>query len=122
MVHLAAYYDFFGTPSPKYDEITVQGTARLLRQLRAQDFQVEQSVFSSTMVVHRPGEPGEFITEEWPIEPTWAYPESHMGYPGMMHAPGTGIGSGTTEPGMTGPGMGSMPHGTTPSPPGDGTR
>lgn len=45
-----------------------------------------------------------------------------MGYPGMMHAPGTGMGSGTTGPGMAGPGMGSMPPGTTPSPPGDGAR
>ena len=78
VIHLAAYYDFFGKPSPKYEEITVQGTARLLRELRAQDFQVEQFVFSSTMLVHRPGEPGEFITEEWPLEPTWAYPESKV--------------------------------------------
>ena len=31
VIHLAAYYDFFGKPSPKYDEITVQGTGRLLR-------------------------------------------------------------------------------------------
>ena len=30
LIHLAAYYDFFGEPSPKYDEITVRGTARLL--------------------------------------------------------------------------------------------
>ncbi|MDP1860542.1 MAG: NAD(P)-dependent oxidoreductase [Gemmatimonadaceae bacterium] len=78
VIHLAAYYDFFGKPSPKYDEITVQGTGRLLRELRAQDFQVEQFIFSSTMLVHRPGEPGEFITEEWPLEPTWAYPESKV--------------------------------------------
>ena len=42
VVHLAAYYDFFGKPSPKYDEITVQGTGRLLRELQAQDFHVEQ--------------------------------------------------------------------------------
>ncbi len=78
VIHLAAYYDFFGEPSSKYDEITVRGTGRLLRELHAQDFQVEQFVFSSTMLVHRPGEPGEFITEEWPIEPTWAYPESKV--------------------------------------------
>jgi len=47
----------------------------------------------------------------------------HMGYPGMMHAPGTGMGPGTMGPGMTGPGMGSMPHGLTPPPaPADGAR
>jgi nucleoside-diphosphate-sugar epimerase len=85
VVHLAAYYDFFGKPSPKYEEITVQGTGRLLRELRAQGFQVEQFVFSSTMLVHRPAEPGEFITEEWPLEPTWAYPESKVRTEQLIH-------------------------------------
>jgi nucleoside-diphosphate-sugar epimerase len=78
VVHLAAYYDFFGEPSPKYDEITVRGTGRLLHVLREEGFQVEQFIFSSTMLVHRPAEPGQFITEDWPIEPTWAYPESKV--------------------------------------------
>ena len=78
VIHLAAYYDFFGRPSSKYEEITVQGTGRLLRGLRELGFRVEQFVFSSTMLVHRPGEPGEFISEEWPLEPTWAYPESKV--------------------------------------------
>lgn len=40
----------------------------------------------------------------------------HMGYPGMMRGPGSGMG-----PEMMGPGMGSMPRSTTP-PPGDGAR
>lgn len=31
VIHLAAYYDFSGEPSPKYEEITVRGTERLLR-------------------------------------------------------------------------------------------
>lgn len=78
VIHLAAYYDFFGAPSPKYDEITVKGTERLLRGLREGGFQVEQFVFSSTMLVHAPGEPGQFITEDWPLQPTWAYPESKV--------------------------------------------
>jgi nucleoside-diphosphate-sugar epimerase len=78
VIHLAAYYDFFGAPSPKYDEITVRGTERLLRALREGEFQVEQFVFSSTMLVHAPGEPGQFITEDWPIHATWAYPESKV--------------------------------------------
>jgi nucleoside-diphosphate-sugar epimerase len=63
----------------------VQGTGRLLRELRAQDFQVEQFVFSSTMLVHRPGEPGEFITEDWPLEPTWAYPQSKVRTEQLIH-------------------------------------
>jgi nucleoside-diphosphate-sugar epimerase len=78
VIHLAAYYDFSGEPSPKYDEITVRGTQRLLRGLREAGFQVAQFVFSSTMLVHRPAEPGQFINEDWPLEPTWAYPESKV--------------------------------------------
>ena len=78
VIHLAAYYDFLGEPSPKYDEITVEGTRRMLRGLRELDFAVEQFIFSSTMLVHRPGEPGLFTDEDWPIEATWAYPESKV--------------------------------------------
>jgi nucleoside-diphosphate-sugar epimerase len=78
VVHLAAYYDFFGRPSPLYEEITVRGTGRLLRGLRELGFSVEQFAFSSTMLVHKPAEPGQFITEEWPIEATWAYPASKV--------------------------------------------
>jgi nucleoside-diphosphate-sugar epimerase/uncharacterized membrane protein len=78
VIHLAAYYDFFGEPSTKYDEITVRGTGRLLRGLRNLGFHVEQFVFSSTMLVHRPAEPGQFINEDWPLEPTWAYPDSKV--------------------------------------------
>jgi nucleoside-diphosphate-sugar epimerase len=85
VIHLAAYYDFFGAPSSKYDEITVQGTGRLLRELRGQGFDVEQFAFSSTMLIHRPAEPGEFITEDWPIEPTWAYPESKVRTEQIIH-------------------------------------
>src|SRR5215216_6621094 len=74
VIHLAAYYDFSGEPSPKYEEITVQGTGRLLRAL--QSFEVEQFVFSSTMLVHAPCKPGERINEDWPLEPKWDYPKS----------------------------------------------
>src|SRR5438270_12310121 len=34
VIHLAAYYDFSGEPSPKYEQVTVRGTERLLRGLR----------------------------------------------------------------------------------------
>ena len=78
VIHLAAYYDFLGEPSPQYDEITVRGTGRLLRGLRDLGFTVEQFLFSSTMLVHRAAEPGQFITEDWPLEPTWVYPESKV--------------------------------------------
>jgi nucleoside-diphosphate-sugar epimerase len=77
VIHLAAYYDFLGEPNPKYDEITVNGTGRLLRGLQ-EDFEVEQFIFSSTMLVHAPNQPGADLTEESPIGPTWAYPESKV--------------------------------------------
>jgi nucleoside-diphosphate-sugar epimerase len=77
VIHLAAYYDFSGKPSSKYDEVTVNGTRRLLRGLR-EKFEVQQFLFSSTMLVHKPGELGVFITEDWPMGATWAYPESKV--------------------------------------------
>ncbi|MDQ3417407.1 MAG: NAD(P)-dependent oxidoreductase [Acidobacteriota bacterium] len=78
VIHLAAYYDFLGEPSPKYDDITVRGTGRLLHGLHDLGFTVEQFMFSSTMLVHRSGQPGQFINEGWPLEPMWAYPESKV--------------------------------------------
>lgn len=75
-IHLAAYYDFSGQPSPLYEEVTVRGTERLVRELRA--FQVEQFVFSSSMLVHAPTEKGMPITEAWPLLPKWDYPRSKV--------------------------------------------
>jgi nucleoside-diphosphate-sugar epimerase len=54
IIHLAAYYNFSGEPSPLYEQVTVRGTERLLHGLR--DFEVEQFIFSSTMLVHAPCE------------------------------------------------------------------
>lgn len=77
VIHLAAYYDVSGEPNPLYDKITVQGTHRLIEALKA--FEVEQFVFASTMLVHRPTDmPDERINEKWPIDPQWAYPESKV--------------------------------------------
>lgn len=86
VIHLAAYYDFLGEPNPKYDEITVRGTGRLLRGLRELAFTVEQLVFSSTMLVHRPTHPGQLINEDWPVEPSWPYPESKVRTEQLIHA------------------------------------
>jgi nucleoside-diphosphate-sugar epimerase/uncharacterized membrane protein len=85
VVHLAAYYDFLGKSSPKYEQITVEGTRRLLRGLK-ENFEVEQFIFSSTMLVHQPGEPGQYITENSPLGPTWAYPESKVKTETLIHA------------------------------------
>ncbi|HEV2293063.1 MAG TPA: NAD(P)-dependent oxidoreductase [Tepidisphaeraceae bacterium] len=76
VIHLAAYYDFSGKSSPLYDQVTVQGTRRLLYALRS--FEVEQFIFSSTMLVHAPCQPGQKITEDWPLEPKWEYPQSKV--------------------------------------------
>lgn len=76
VIHLAAYYDFSGEPSPLYDEITVRGTQRLLRALHRMEFQVEQFIFSSTMLLHAPSVPGERISEDSPVAPKWDYPRS----------------------------------------------
>lgn len=76
VIHLAAYYDFSGEPSPLYEEVTVRGTERLLRELES--FQLEQFVFSSSMLVHAPCTKGERISEDWPLDPKWDYPMSKV--------------------------------------------
>lgn len=78
VIHLAAYYDLSGEPDPKYQSVTVEGTRRLLQDLRHGFDRVEQFVFASTMLVHAPTQPGRPITEDWPLEPTWAYPQSKV--------------------------------------------
>ncbi|MEO5571620.1 MAG: NAD-dependent epimerase/dehydratase family protein, partial [Bacteroidia bacterium] len=74
VVHLAAYYDFLGKPSTLYDEITVKGTERLIKTLQA--FEVEQFIFSSSMLIYKPTLPGKKMNEEWALEPKWDYPKS----------------------------------------------
>ena len=76
VVHLAAYYDFSGEPSPLYRKLTVEGTRRLLRGL--QSFEVGQFIFSSTHIVMKPSENGEPITEASPIGAEWDYPKSKL--------------------------------------------
>jgi nucleoside-diphosphate-sugar epimerase len=76
VVHLAAYYDFSGEPSPLYRDLTIDGTRRLLRGL--QRFEVEQFVFSSTHILMKPSEDGTPLTEESPADPAWAYPKSKL--------------------------------------------
>jgi nucleoside-diphosphate-sugar epimerase len=76
ILHLAAYYSFASESSPLYEEVTVRGTERLLHGLR--DFEVEQFIFASTMLVHAPCEPGARINEDWPLGPKWDYPKSKV--------------------------------------------
>ena len=76
VIHLAAYYDFSGEPSPLYEELTVEGTRRLLEGLRA--FQVEQFNFSSSLLVMKSSESGEPVSAESPVEAEWDYPRSKL--------------------------------------------
>jgi nucleoside-diphosphate-sugar epimerase len=76
VIHLAAYYDFSGEPSPLYERLTVEGTRRLLDELKR--FDVEQFVFSSSLLVMKPTGQGETITEASPTQAEWAYPESKL--------------------------------------------
>jgi nucleoside-diphosphate-sugar epimerase/uncharacterized membrane protein len=84
VIHLAAYYDISGDPNPLYDKVTVQGTRRLIDGL--QSFEVEQFVFASTMLVHKPtATPDERINEESPIGASWAYPQSKVDTEALLH-------------------------------------
>lgn len=83
VIHLAAYYSFSTQSSPLYDEITVKGTERLLRVL--QDFEVEQFLFSSSMLVYKPSLPGQKIDEKSPLQPKWDYPKSKVATEDIIH-------------------------------------
>lgn len=78
IVHLAAYYDFAGDSSPLYDELTVQGSRRLLRWARKVFARVDQIVFSSTSIVLEPSEDGRVLREDSPRGTRWPYPESKI--------------------------------------------
>jgi len=83
VIHLAAYYSFDQQHSEKYELVTVQGTERLLKALKG--FEVEQFIFSSTMLVHAPGKPGVKITEDSPVIPKWDYPLSKVHTEKIIH-------------------------------------
>jgi dihydroflavonol-4-reductase len=85
VIHLAAYYDFSGEPSPLYDELTVEGTRRLLRELHAQEFEVEQFIFSSSLLVMQPQDEEGRLTESSPTEAEWAYPQSKLRAEEVIH-------------------------------------
>lgn len=76
VIHLAAYYDFSGEASDKYETVNVEGTERIMRELK--NFDVGQIIYSSTMLVHAPCQPGKPITEDSPLQPKWDYPKSKL--------------------------------------------
>lgn len=83
VVHLAAYYSFSEADSPLYNAITVQGTKRLLEGLK--DFEVQQFIFSSTMLVHAPTDVGQKINEDSLVAAKWAYPRSKVATEKLIH-------------------------------------
>ncbi len=85
VIHLAAYYDFSGDPSPLYEELTVKGSRRLIRGLR--DFEVEQFIFSSSLLVMEPvqDDEEEVLTEESPTRGEWDYPRSKLEAERVLH-------------------------------------
>ena len=85
VVHLAAYYDFSGEPSPLYEQVTVRGSERLVRALREHEIHTEQFLFCSTMLVHRPTRPGEPIHEDSATVTTWDYPASKLRTEAVLH-------------------------------------
>jgi UDP-glucose 4-epimerase len=76
IVHLAAFYSFEGKNLELYDAITVNGTRRLLRE--AKKCEVEQFIFTSTMLVHEPTKRGVIQNEDSPIRGKWHYPASKV--------------------------------------------
>lgn len=83
IVHLAAFYSFTGKDLELYEKITVQGTRRLLDE--AKKCQVEQFVFTSTMLVHEPSERGVIQSEDSPIRGKWHYPASKVRTEHLIH-------------------------------------
>jgi nucleoside-diphosphate-sugar epimerase len=76
IIHLAAFYSFSGEHLELYDIITVNGTRRVLEQ--AKKFEVEQFIFTSTMLVHEPTPRGVIQNEDSPIKGKWHYPASKV--------------------------------------------
>lgn len=82
VIHLAAYYSFSDQSYTNYKKITVDGTKRLLYHL--QHFDVEQFIFSSTMLVHKPNDHKK-IKEESKRVGSWSYPRSKIETEEVIH-------------------------------------
>ncbi|MEX3315462.1 NAD-dependent epimerase/dehydratase family protein [Sulfitobacter sp. PS-8MA] len=83
-IHLAAFFDLSGEENPAYDAVTVEGSKRLLKGL--QDFELEQFVFTSTMLAHAPTTPGDPIDEDAPFDPKLPYRASKVRTEAMLRA------------------------------------
>lgn len=77
VIHLVAFYDFDGKEDERYQTITIDGTKRLLHELRKM-FHVGRFIFSSSLLVYRPVKIGDKIKDESPLAPSWPYPKSKV--------------------------------------------
>ena len=84
VIHLIAFFDSTGEENPLYETVNIEGTRRLVQGLR--DFEVERFVYASTMLVHAPGRPGEYIDEDSPFGPLYVYPRSKLAAEEVIHA------------------------------------
>ena len=84
VIHLAAYFDLTDEADPRYEQIRVRGTERLLRELES--LKVEQFIFASSMLVQRGARPGQLIDENWPLELSLPYRASKIKTEGLIHA------------------------------------
>src|SRR5690606_35191845 len=84
VIHLIAFFDSTGEDNPLYETVNIQGTRRLVQGL--QSFQVERFIYASTMLVHAPVRPGEYINEDFPFGPLYVYPRSKLATEEVIHA------------------------------------
>lgn len=82
VIHLAGYFDLSGEPDPRYDAVTLHGSERLIQALK--DFQVEQFVFMSTMLVHQACGHDATIDEESPLDDRFPYRASKIRTEAML--------------------------------------
>lgn len=78
VIHLASYYNFDGKEHSEYEEVNVKGTERLLKELKS-SFELGQFIFSSSMLAYAPTfSPDKKISEDSPLDASWAYPRSKI--------------------------------------------
>ena len=83
VIHLIAYFDSTGEDNPLYQTVNVDGTRRLVQGLHG--FEVERFIYASTMLVHAPCKPGEYIDEDHPFDPLYVYPRSKLAAEEVIH-------------------------------------
>jgi nucleoside-diphosphate-sugar epimerase len=76
IVHLATSFNSSGGNYQIYDTASVKGAENLIQA--ASGFQTEQFLFGSSLLVYVPCEPGQRITEHWPVGSSWEFPRSKL--------------------------------------------